>query len=273
MTQRQPDDDRERPVVANTTPEPVRGHVPGMTPTTTLGVEHARHETVADQRYVEPISDQTPARVYDTQDVDVEHVVETPIDRVRWGSIVAGLVTALSTLTLLSLLGLAIGASTFDPGDRARSFGIGAGVWGGLSALLAFLAGGWVAARTAAVRGERNGMINGAMVWALAVPLLLYLLGGGLGALLGRAATTGAQAAGAVAGQATNPGLQATAQDLATPENVAGAVRAAARAAWGSLGSLLLGLGAATLGGLLSARTSYGGRGLFSGRRRTSGLG
>ena len=282
MTQRDHrTNDRQERVVYNTTPEPVRGQVPAAAPTATAEVEHPQHQVSTEHTTPEPVYNRTPVRTYDTPDVDVENVVETPLDRVRWGPIIAGLVTALSTLTLLSLLGLALGASTFDPGDRARSFGIGAGLWGGLSALLAFLVGGWVAARTAAVRGERNGMINGAMVWALAVPLLLYLLGSGISALIGTAATTGAQAAGAIAGQAAdqvanNPALQATAQagvagfqdtarDLASPQNVAGAASTTARAAWGTLGSLLLGLGAATLGGLLGARTSRGFRGRSQG--------
>ena len=285
MTQRErrPDDGRERSVVYNTTPEPVRGHVPTAASTTTSGIDHPPQQVSADQTYREPVYNQAPVRTYETPDVEVENVVETPTDRVRWGPIIAGLFTALSTLALLSLLGLAIGASTFDPGDRVRNFGLGAGIWGGLSALLAFLVGGWVAARTAAVRGERNGMLNGAMVWAVAIPLLLYLLGSGLGSLASTAATTGAQAAGALAGQAAdqaanNPALQATAQagvaglqntaqDLATPQNVASTANAAARTAWGTLGSLLLGLGASTLGGLLGARASDGFRGLVSDRQ------
>jgi len=205
--------------------------------------------------------------IYTSPDVNVQNTVETPVDRVRWGPIFAGLFAALSTLAVLSLLGLAIGASAFDPGDRASGFGIGAGIWGGLSMLLAFLVGGWTAARTAAVRGERNGLINGAMVWAVAIPLLLYFLGSGISSLIGTAATTGAQAAGSAAGQAANnPALQATAQAgisglqdraqaLATPQNVASAVDAARRAALGALGSVLLGLGAASMGGFLGAGT------------------
>lgn len=205
-------------------------------------------------------------------DVDVV----TPTDRVRWGPIMAGLFTALSTLALLSVLGLAIGASSFDAGDQGRNYGIGAGVWGAISALLAFGLGGWTAARTAAVRGYRNGLLNGTMVWVVAIPLLLYLLSSGVGSLLntaGRVAGTAATVAAPVAGQATdNPAAQAGAQDAANtaqttaqglqaqatdPANQEAAADAIRRAAWGTLASLLFGLGAASLGGYLGARVPH----------------
>src|SRR6185503_7358932 len=84
-------------------------------------------------------------------------------DRVRWGAILAGLFVALTTLVVLSVLGLAIGLSSYDAGDPFGSFGMGAGIWGILSALLAFLIGGWVAASTAGARGRNNGLLNGSM--------------------------------------------------------------------------------------------------------------
>lgn len=214
---------------------------------------------------------------------DIDTTIVTPVDRVRWGSILAGLFSALSTLLVLTLIGLAIGAASFDPGDRASGFGIGAGIWSAVSLLLSFLVGGFVAARTAAVAGGRNGALNGALMWAVAIPLLLYALGSGVGALLGtagRVAGTAATVAGQAAGAAaTNPNvqataaaagaqapdaaataqagvanLQATAQALNTPQNqeaVADGVRNAALAA---LAPLLLSLGASALGGYFGAR-------------------
>lgn len=210
--------------------------------------------------------------------VDVDTTVITPTDRVRWGPIIAGLFTALSTLALLSLLGLAVGLSSYDATDRAsdfgRNFGIGAGIWSAISALLAFGLGGWVAARTAAVRGRDNGLLNGALVWALAIPLLLYLVGGGIGSVLGTAAQTAAPLVGAAAGAGAdavteNPGLQATAQAGAqgltataqtqinqiTPEQRQNAVDTARNAAWGTLLPLLLSLAAAAIGGYAGARS------------------
>ena len=122
-----------------------------------------------------------------------------PTDLVRWGPILAGLFAALSTLATLTVLGLAIGASTFTPGASLGNMGLGAGIWGAVSALLAFGVGGWLAARSAAVGGHSNGILNGAMVWFVAIPLLLYLLSSGIGNLVGAAGSAAGMAAQAAA--------------------------------------------------------------------------
>lgn len=214
--------------------------------------------------------------------VDVNTAVVTPTDRVRWGSIIAGLFTALSTLALLSILGVAVAGSAYDPGDSARNFGIGAGIWGILSTLVAFAAGGYLAARVAAVRGGNNGLLNGAMVWAVAIPVMLYFVAGAAMRTAATAAQTGAQAAiqrsndddQAVTASARldSQGAQSQGQDIgtqasstasdvanraaaaATPENQERVADATARTAWSTLVSLLLALGAASLGGYLGAR-------------------
>src|SRR3954467_8069754 len=109
-------------------------------------------------------------------EIDINTNVITPTDRVRWGPIIAGLFAALSLLALLSVLGMAVGLSAYDPGDNARRFGVGAGIWGAISMLLAFFFGGWLTARTAALQGTHNGLLNGALVWAVAIPLMAYIL-------------------------------------------------------------------------------------------------
>src|SRR5215216_1006055 len=73
-------------------------------------------------------------------DVDATNVV-TPVDRVRWASVLAGVFTVFATLAVLAVLGIALGLSTFDA-DNPRNFGIGAGIYGLVSALIAFLLGG-----------------------------------------------------------------------------------------------------------------------------------
>ena len=202
--------------------------------------------------------------------------VTTPTDRVRWGPVIAGLLTALSTLVVLTVLGAAITASTYDGDDTARNYGIRAGVWGAISALIAFALGGFVAARTAAVRGKNNGLLNGAMVWVAAVPLLVYMVGTGVSAAA-RAANSVAQTASQTAAAAAstpqgqdaaqrqgeqvqqrvnemvNQG-QAQANDPATRERAAAAAR---KTAWGTLISLLLAMAASALGGWMGARDRH----------------
>ncbi len=70
-------------------------------------------------------------------------IVATPTDRVRWGAIFAGLFAALAVLIVLGVLGLAIGLSSYNAGQPAANFGVGAGIWGAISALIAFAIGGW----------------------------------------------------------------------------------------------------------------------------------
>lgn len=209
-----------------------------------------------------------------TRDIDIvaptlSATMAVPRDRVRWGPIIAGLFAALCTLVVLSVLGIAVGASAFDPGDPARTFGIGAGIWAAISALIAFFVGGWLAARSAAVRGHGNGTLNGAMVWITAIPVMLFILGGGLWS----AGTTAVQAgSNAVTGTAQSDGinLEATAQTAANEIPGIDATgtaqqqqqqpmteRAAdttARSAWGVLVSMVLGLAAAAVGGYVGAR-------------------
>lgn len=210
--------------------------------------------------------------------VDIDTTVVHPTDRVRWGPIFAGLFAALTALLLLTTLGAAVGLSSYDSGDRLGSFGIGAGIWGGISLLIAFAFGGWMAARTAASgygTGGNNGLLQGAMVPMVAIPLILYLLAGGVGSIVrtaGSAAGTAAQAAGSAVGASDNPQMRndvgAATQQAAdkateamntvkqnvTPERVEDAANKAGKTAWGTLISLILALGAGAIGGLLGNR-------------------
>lgn len=186
-------------------------------------------------------------------------LVVMPVDRVRWAAVLSGLVVALMSVALLSLIGLAIGFTIVSPGNIS-TLGLGAGAWNAISVLIAFVVGGWAAARTAAVAGRANGALNGAMVWVATILLVFVLLGSGiatLAAVAGSSVTTSAQLAAPLTGQATNgPALQAAAQAL-VGENAANAsgIGAGSLTAWGTLLALLLGLVAATLGGLLGARS------------------
>jgi len=170
--------------------------------------------------------------------------VVLPVDRVRWAAVLTGLVVTLVTGVLLSVLGLAIGFTTITPGDITGTLGSGTGVWSAISILIALVVGGWAAARTAAVPGRANGALNGAMVWVATTLLVFALLGSGiatLAALAGNILTTGMQLAALLTGQAA-----ANAPELFYAGSIA---------AWGTLLLLLLGLVAATLGGLLGARS------------------
>ena len=168
-------------------------------------------------------------------------------DRVRWGPIWAGLLTALTSLLLLGLLGVAIGLTGLNAGTAAAQggpppeAGRNSAIWGAIAGILSFLLGGYIAGRTAAVFHRGWGAFNGAMVFLLAVPLILWLASQGLGGILGNL--------GAFAGDLGNQARQAAGD--AQPIDVARAAERARNTAWGALAGSLLGLGASALGGWL----------------------
>ncbi len=193
--------------------------------------------------------------------------VVNPVDRVRWGPILAGLFAAISTMVVLNVLGLAIGFSAYDAGNLDDNLGLGASIWGTVSTLIAFVVGGWLAARTAATTGYGNGILNGIMVWVVTIPLLLYLLGASVGSLLnltGGLIATGTEIMAPLSAQLNLPVEEAADEaaaavpegDLAEQAAPAAeeALDIAGTTAWGTLLALILGLGAATLGGLIGAR-------------------
>jgi len=142
----------------------------------------------------------------------------SPTDRVRWASILAGLFTVLASLVFFTVLGLALGLQSFDA-DNPQSFGIGAGIYGIIAALIAFALGGFMAAKTAAVTGTGNAILQSGMVWIVTIALIVNFIGNGIGTILnvaGNAGATAADVAGNVAGDAAEavadaPGVQATA--------------------------------------------------------------
>jgi hypothetical protein len=137
-----------------------------------------------DSRYVHPVAtgtDYTPdlaAREGTWLGIGVR-------DRVRWGPIWAGLITALATFLLLTVAAVAIGAQAVDSGAEGEAAGMAGGIVGAIIALLAFFIGGFVAARTAGVIGRGYGALNGFLVWALGVVLIVVLAAFGLGSLFG----------------------------------------------------------------------------------------
>lgn len=212
--------------------------------------------------------------------VEVNTAVVTPTDRIRWGPILAGVFAAMTVAAVLSTLGAAIGMSAYDRNDSPRSFAIGAGVWGAITMLVAFGVGGWLTARSSAVRGHDNGLLNGIMVAGVGIPLLMFLIGSA-SALVGHAelsngrdthaemratnsgpnaAMDGAMQAGASmsadgGGADASSGSASPNQDRAATAEQAS--EAGSRAAWSTLIALLLAISAAAAGGYLGSRDTH----------------
>jgi hypothetical protein len=164
-----------------------------------------------------------------------------PRDTVRWGPIVAGLVTALSIFLLLSLLALGLGVTAVEGANAGEQAGPAAAIVAAAIGLLAFVVGGFVAGRAAAVGGRGAGALNGFLVWALGITVILLLGAMGLGALLGGAGEIFGQI------QQTNPDPNIQVD----PAQAADAVRSSALIGFASLAVPAL---AAAGGGALGAR-------------------
>lgn len=201
---------------------------------------------------------------YDSPDVRTGANMMPVRNRVQWGPILAGVLTALATLLVLAVLGLAIGSSAYEPGVDASDWGTGAGIWGGLSLIVALFLGGWVAAKTAAVDGQFAGLMNGLMAGIGALLLLLWLtttgvtnLFGFLGNNIADIASVAAETTtltGTDANAAQDQGQQAVQDAQAVVQGAAGdetTYDRVAAGAWGTLLALILAIGAAALGGLL----------------------
>lgn len=173
-------------------------------------------------------------------------------NRVQWGPIVAGTAIALGTLLLLTVLGLAIGTSAFEPGSDASDWGTGAGIYGAISAILAFFAAGWIAAKTAAVDGKFAGLMNGLLAGVLTLLTLLYLTTTGLTNFLGFLGNNVADISG-IASDLVNNDVQQTGNEAETV--LRSNFDRVQNGAWGTFIALALALGAAALGGLTGFNT------------------
>lgn len=172
---------------------------------------------------------------------------------VSWPTIIAGAIAAIAIGFLLNVLGLAIGASAFNPyqlNHQDDVISIGGGLYVIFAQLVALQVGGYIAARSARYPDHFGGLLTGFMVWALAVSVAVVLAvwtsaGGVSGdALPSGVAETVGELSDAVQGQGAN------ASDLATAEDTADAV---ATLAWWTAAALGLGLAGSIAGGWLGS--------------------
>jgi hypothetical protein len=108
--------------------------------------------------------------------------------RVSWGGVFGGVLVALGFLLLVTALGVAVGITAVRPGETdTATLGSGAGIWAGLSLLLALFIGGWVSTRIGAIFDGTTGFFEGMLVWVVSVLLMLYFASSGVGMLAGGA--------------------------------------------------------------------------------------
>jgi hypothetical protein len=164
--------------------------------------------------------------------------------RIHWSAVIAGIFAAMAAMAILSVLGLAVGLTAAE----VRGYGgyaWGTGVWGVAVALISFCFGGWFAARVAGVHRDSNATLNGVMVWIVAIPLMLLFYSG----TIGIAAASHRTDAAMTASDRYDSAMTSSDRTTTTVDP--------AKLAWGTLVAMLLGLGAAALGGYLATGTIH----------------
>lgn len=230
-------------------------------------------------------------------DIDIkrnEPLVDIVGFRLSWGAIFAGFVVATVTQIVLSILGLAIGFSTWDPRTEGLGgYGIGTAIWVIATAIVSLFLGGLVLGRLAGILKRGDGVLHGIVLWGLSALLAVWMVANGVGSLVGTTFGTLTRTTAAVVGGAVNatgavgaavanrpPGAPAVPQRVqnaldsaqahiqsrmnALPpsdsvQEFAGdvaesATNGIATVAWVSLGTLVLSLGAAMWGTAITAR-------------------
>ena len=189
----------------------------------------------------------------------VEPAVVAPVteyhDRVRWGPILAGLFTAITTQLVLSALGAAIGLSSIAnsgvPRSDAGDVGSAVGIWSIISLLISLFVGGWMTTRTCGPMSKSSALLNGAVLWATTLAISAWLLSSGVSGAFGIVASN----AGAVVNQAQQSGanLPATAPNV-TADQARDIAGNAAKVGWSFAIGSLLALASALFGANVGAR-------------------
>lgn len=126
--------------------------------------------------------------------------------RLSWGAIFAGFFVAIGTQLILSLLGIAIGLSSWSPatpgGVGAGDVATGVGIWAAVSALISLFIGGATTGHLAGMLTPKDGFLHGAILWSLVTVATIWLVLGGMGFLLGGAFSVVGRTASATIGAA-----------------------------------------------------------------------
>ena len=204
-------------------------------------------------------------------DAVIDHRGHAPHTLISWPAIIVGAIVAAAVGAMLNLLGVALGAASFNPYDLdandATAFSAAAGMWMAVANAAALFVGAAVASRAAKYPDHHKGALHGLGVWALAFMIALVIASasaaGGAAAVAGGEAAdptdpniivsdTGARSrviAGELAPAEVPVAAPAPARQVA--DEAADATATLAR--WGFL-TMLIGAVAAVFGGMYGTR-------------------
>jgi hypothetical protein len=107
---------------------------------------------------------------------------------VNWTAVWVGALAAFSVVLLFGLVGTAVGAHLLGPDHRVvdmKKLGLSTVVFSICGAFFAFVVGGWVAGKIAGILHAEPGMLYGAIVWLLTIPIIVVTAGLGASTLMG----------------------------------------------------------------------------------------
>jgi hypothetical protein len=177
-------------------------------------------------------------------------------DLVRWGPIIAGLVTAISSQLVLTALGAAIGLTTLansgTPQANAGDVGSAVGIWSIISLFISLFLGGWVTSRACGPMNRKTALLNGAILWATTLAVSAWLISSGVSGAFGIAASNAGEILNQTGNVPSPADVQAPNVTTQEAQNLAGN---SAKVGWSfALGSLL-GLAASMIGAAVGARS------------------
>lgn len=126
-----------------------------------------------------------PGSNYADQSLGTSPLLRRPLfPAIRWGAVLAGVAVGLSTQLVLALLGIATGLSAMNVTQGNVPNATGPLLWAGLSMLISAFIGGYVAARMSGLKRKVDGILHGAVSWAVTTLLFATLATSVTGSLL-----------------------------------------------------------------------------------------
>jgi hypothetical protein len=130
-------------------------------------------------------NDSYPDRSEAIRKVEIAESIPRPVvPAIRWGAVLAGVAVGVSLQLALILLGLATGLSAAEVTD-GEMVGMGPLIWAGVSMLISAFFGGYVAARMSGFKRRSDGVLHGAVSWAVTTILFAFLATSMGGSLVG----------------------------------------------------------------------------------------
>jgi hypothetical protein len=117
-----------------------------------------------------------PGSNYTDQSLGASPFLRRPLfPAIRWGAVLAGVAVGISVQLVLTLLGIASGLSAMNVAQGDSPSATGPLLWAGLSMLISAFVGGYVAARMSGLKRKVDGVLHGAVSWAVTTLLFAVL--------------------------------------------------------------------------------------------------